>query len=433
MLPTYGRGRTSTDGRGRGRGRQPSPGRGRGRFTERTTSNKKPQERELKFSPVNNIQGKGTVAPYATTKDAVIQHIRKNYKAGIDVGKSIEDGVKLDLLSMKPVRQLSTAEDDDKTIEQAGLDIEYQADYEEYRARTRELDQGLDKAYALIFSTYCSKIMQGRIEAHPDYETKLKNNPIAVLEAIKSLMHESVRSQYPPATITDALCRLINAKQWENEQIMDYVKRFKQLRDVAKSVMGDGFLKEYTENTAAYKKLTKFSEKKDMEDKAYAEWTTYLLLRGSDQNKYGNLMRNLIEQHTLGTDQFPKTIRMGTDVLSNHRFDPKYKETLKKKKAAPSSSAERTATPEGEQQDASFAQQGNTDVCYCCGVRGHRSPDCDKKNTIPRENWHVNRAMQGLQNTDTNQNASGNENEGSRTGGEPIQSTRPPSSLNRRS
>jgi hypothetical protein len=72
MLPTYGRGRTSTDGRGRGRDRQPSPGRGRGRFGQQTSSDKKPQERELKFSPVDNIQGKGTVAPYATTKDAVI-------------------------------------------------------------------------------------------------------------------------------------------------------------------------------------------------------------------------------------------------------------------------------------------------------------------------------------------------------------------------
>jgi hypothetical protein len=259
---------------------------GHQRFGQQTTSDKKPQERELKFSPVNNIQGKGTVAPYATTKDAVIQYIQKNYKAGIDVGKSIEDGVKLDLLSKKPERQLSTAKDDDKTIDLAGLDIEYQANYEEYCARTRELDRGLDKAYALIFSTYCSKIMQARIEAHPDYETKLKNNRIVVLEAIKSLMHESVRSQYPPATITDALCRLINAKQWENEQIMDYVKRFKQLRDVAKSIMGDGFLKEYTKNTAAYMKLTKFSgKKKDMEDKVYAEWTTYLLATAWQRSK----------------------------------------------------------------------------------------------------------------------------------------------------
>ena len=300
MLNTYGRGRTSNGRGGRGRGR--SPGRGRGRFGQRTAGDKKPQERELKFSPVNNIQGKAAVAPYATTRDAIIQNIRKNFKGGIDVGKSIEDGIRIDLTTRRPVRILSIMTGDDKPIDQAGLDIVYQTDYEEYRTRTRELDQGLDKAYALIFSTYCSRVMQARIEAHPEYESKLRNDPIEVLQAIKSLMHESVRSQYPPATVTDALGRLINVKQWENEQVMDYVKRFKQLRDVAKSIMGDDFLKEYMENTAAYKKLATASEKKDLKDKAYAEWTTYLLLRGSDQNKYGNLMRNLTEQHTLGND-----------------------------------------------------------------------------------------------------------------------------------
>ncbi len=45
----------------------------------------------------------------------------------------------------------------------------------------------------------------------------------------------------------------------------------------------------------------------------------------------------------------------------------------------------------------SFAQQNQEMTCYCCGKKGHLSPDCDKKNTIPRENWHVNRAMQNMQ------------------------------------
>jgi hypothetical protein len=73
----YGRG-------GRGRGR--SSGRGRNGFGGRTTNNTvtKPKERELKFSPIQ-YQGRTTVATYATTKDALIQHIQKTYRGGIDV------------------------------------------------------------------------------------------------------------------------------------------------------------------------------------------------------------------------------------------------------------------------------------------------------------------------------------------------------------
>ena len=93
MMNSYGRGRTSGRGRG-GRGR--SFGRGRGRFGGRSNNTVKPQERELKFSTITN-QGKTSVATYATTRDAVVSQIRKTYRGGIDIGQSIENGMKIDL------------------------------------------------------------------------------------------------------------------------------------------------------------------------------------------------------------------------------------------------------------------------------------------------------------------------------------------------
>jgi hypothetical protein len=83
--------------------------------------------------------------------------------------------------------------------------------------------------------------MQSRIEEHPDYENNLKNDPIAVPVAIKTLMHNPVRTQYPMASMTDALGRLLNVKQQENESLLDYTKRFKQLCNVRKSQMGYKF------------------------------------------------------------------------------------------------------------------------------------------------------------------------------------------------
>ena len=214
----YGRG-------GRGRGR--NPGRGRNGSSGRTNGNQaKTKERELKFSPLQ-YQGKTTVATYATTRDALIQHIQKTYRGGIDVAKSLEDMKTVDLTQEEPQRTISAETDPAvRLVDQAGLDIKYQEQLRRHLDRKYALREGLNKAYTLIFTTYCTKMMQSRIEEHPDFHMSLKNEPIAVLEAIKSLMHDPVRAQYPLTSMTDALGRLINAKQQEGESlVLDSVKR----------------------------------------------------------------------------------------------------------------------------------------------------------------------------------------------------------------
>jgi hypothetical protein len=67
------------------------------------------------------------------------------------------------------------------------MDIMYQAKLERYLERKDALEQNLTKAYALIFSTYCNKTMQNRIEEHPDYETTIRDDPIELLSKIKVL------------------------------------------------------------------------------------------------------------------------------------------------------------------------------------------------------------------------------------------------------
>ena len=55
-----------------------------------------------------------------------------------------------------------------------------------------------------------------------------------------------------------------------------------------------------------------------------------LLMRNVDQNWYGSLMKNLSQQYSLDNNQYPKTITVATDVLSNHKLDQKYFDNKKK-------------------------------------------------------------------------------------------------------
>jgi hypothetical protein len=175
----------------------------------------------------------------------------------------------------------------------------------------------MHKAYALIFSTYCNKTMQNRIEEHPDFESTIRDDPIELLEKIKVLMHDPIRAKYSSyASLTEALIRLMNIKQFEQEQLLDYIKRFKQFRVITKYI-----LDKFVENTREYREESGTENKKVMKVEAFNKWMAYLLIRNSDQAKYGSLMNGLVSQFSMENNQYPKTVTAATDILSNHRHD----------------------------------------------------------------------------------------------------------------
>ena len=49
------------------------------------------------------------------------------------------------------------------------------------------------------------------------------------------------------------------------------------------------------------------------------EYLVILLVRHSDQERYGGLIVDLQNNHTRGTVQYPTTINKGYDLLVNHR------------------------------------------------------------------------------------------------------------------
>jgi hypothetical protein len=109
----------------------------------------------------------------------------------------------------------------------------YHAELERYLERKDTLEQNLTKE-ALIFSTYCNKTMQNRVEEHPEFETTIRDDPKELLNKIKVLMHDPIRAKYPFAQLIKAISRMLNLKQSENKGLLDYVKRFKESRNIMK-------------------------------------------------------------------------------------------------------------------------------------------------------------------------------------------------------
>jgi hypothetical protein len=204
-------------------------------------------------------------------------------------------------------------------------------------------------------------------------------------------MHDPARAKYPYASVTEALLRAIQyTKQKEDKNLIDYVTRFKSAKNVLKSHVSSQVLHQFVEHTAEYRAETNATKKQEMKDASFDTWMAFLLMKNSDQKKYGSLNAGLSTQFSMGNNQYPKSITAATDILANHKhdnYDPK-----KRNKGKPSEDSQNKKDDDKKEtpNEASFAQ-GKV-VCYCCGKPGHKSPDCPDSDKIPKDQWYQKKA-----------------------------------------
>ena len=196
-------------------------------------------------------------------------------------------------------------------------------------------------------------------------------------------MHNPIGAKYPFASLSEAMIRMLNIKQQENKQLLEYIKRFKQFRDITKSHVGTNILDTFVENTCDYQDETDAPIKTLMKTGAFNKWMAYLLLRNSNQRKYGSMMNGLVLQFSMGNNhQYPKTIKAATDILSNHKHDNGNNPNKKTSWLKPNKDkADNASKNTNETKGTSFAQNNKDKTCYCCGKKGHISPECKEKNT----------------------------------------------------
>ena len=141
----------------------------------------------------------------------------------------------------------------------------------------------------------------------------------------------------------------MNARQGEDEDLITFTKRVKQLSDVVKSMIGTKILHECVKGTDEYKNASP-QEMIDLLDNSYEHLGAYVLLHGADRAKYGNLMKGFVNQFLLKNDQYPKTLSDAVDALSNHPFDQGYYDRKKKRKEE----AKKRGQKDKEEKETSF-------------------------------------------------------------------------------
>jgi len=197
-------------------------------------------------------------APFATVHEKIATYVQKNCDCGHDIAKSLCTGHLIDLDAKKPTRTIATGQTKAERHLQSGLDIEFSTQMSAHVKQEQHLHSNLPKAFAYVMNDYCTEGFKTRLISLLDFQSTIEDDPLALLTAIKTCVHENVRTQCPPGTISTHRDCLRKLKKVEDEDPPSYAKRFEQQLKTVKGYIGstckDGFAKQMPECQAhAYK------------------------------------------------------------------------------------------------------------------------------------------------------------------------------------
>ena len=173
----------------------------------------------------------------------------------------------------------------------------------------------------------CTTSLQHRIEAKAKYESKIKGDPIILLEMIKENSLSLDDKKKANLVIINAIMNLMTTRQRDDEDLTEYTKPFKVARDLCKEKY-EGIFKI---PMLTQKESTWRSDEGTSYTTVYASFLSILYLKNADQMKYGSFIKKMTEDFATGQEKvYPIQIEDAQHVLSIHKYDQAYHDKQKK-------------------------------------------------------------------------------------------------------
>ena len=383
-------GRSGNPGRGGGLG-SGRGGRGKGGWNKKKNSNSDKKETTNKKYLFTLLQSTVDVrvSAYETTLKKMYQQLMKDIKTyPEDVIDSLKSEKKKDVKNHEKMKTAKPADKSEEAKEEARLQNEaYKLDFvnreQDARMRERTLDSNLRVAYNIIFSNFCDKELQSRLEHKENFNKDIENDPFNLLAAIKEMMHTTSHEKliYPFETLWTSLAALFKLKQEKEEKLSDYYDKMKAFSVQVKKYLPDEVLHQFVEGLDMYQKeKSDLDKQKEMKKGAWNQMIALGFLYNSDCERYGKLLKDYQTDFADSKDIFPKDLvnmreRMSIACNEDKFLKKKNKDKDNKDKGKDTNSNENVTYA------SSFAQvvQGKK-VCWVCGgdhlanVCPHRAP-----------------------------------------------------------
>jgi hypothetical protein len=229
-------------GRGRGRfGKGLFGGRykqGRGGYHSKKENSDTPKERKVLSDYIFSLGTSKQASDFELVSQFIINHIRKEFDNGNDIGDALEDRKEVDFTKFKPSIEMSQNQDQiARDKEDQENEKIFEAQVRVYIERQAMYETNKRKAFALIYEQ-CNKALQAKLKASEKYETEIKGDPIAMLKAIEEHTLSYQEHRYDAKIVIDTMRNLLNTKQRDDEDLVDFTRRFKAARDFFEAQIG---------------------------------------------------------------------------------------------------------------------------------------------------------------------------------------------------
>jgi hypothetical protein len=180
------------------------------------------------------------------------------------------------------------------------------------------------RIYSLVLGQ-CSQALCNRMEAHQNWSgTDATSDIIALLTIIQVCMTLRQTRKYKTHSLFDAEARVLAYKQGKNESNHEYYEKFKDNISTAErlgSELGahssriEAILDVITADPAA----PTDAELAKATVKAKDEYFSVCFIVNSCKRRYGTLVRDIENEHTRGTNSYPRTLSGAYDYLVNYK------------------------------------------------------------------------------------------------------------------
>jgi len=290
-----------------------------------------------------------------------------------DMVQSIRDKKLINLVSEKPVMQVSTKTDpDEKAAEVNQYKIDYTTAQERYSYRDRYLKTNQSILKSTIMLKFVTKEMEDKIRDETDFNTTL-DNPIELLIRIEGFMKKTDDGNYDFIHFWEGNKKFFNMKQGESEPLIHFKDRFMRQGELMKNQHGDSWFKEFAIKTQAYGKITDSNEKTIFTDNIYEAILSTGMLYNSDRARSKPLIDDLKSDYAKDIDNYPRTIEKTQNMLKLHMDAVKVH-------------GANFHQGGGKNNKGNKNKKSEVRACYVCDDTAHVSPDCPHR-LRPKSQW----------------------------------------------
>ena len=331
-----------------------------------------------------------SVLQFTRTQEQLIRYFSCTYKRSEDMKwmiKNLED------------REFEEPEEPTKFRSEVVKDKVFHKLIEMYIAREQAYEEAKSKLWEVIWYQ-CTKGLQTKLESDENFEEMSENNDCArLLRHIRMYMYTDDNNDYKPITFYNAKLNSMTCRQGTMESVNNYYTRLKGLIEVL----------EYHDcaNGGKDKAMVHYvmglaGEQVDKDvhlpgEETYDSYVDYarerfwesVLIKNSDNKRFGGLKRELANAYVKGRNDYPGTL------LATYELLLKYNCEVKEKEIKPSNTSKTVSDSETESEkdtetnkfietmtfaNATLDKTGDDTevICFNCGEKGHKSNNCNK-------------------------------------------------------